>query len=543
MSDQLDQLLKNIEGENLEFKEARSSYPSDKLWKYCAALANEGGGKMVFGVTDARPRKVVGTHAFEQIEKVRAALLEKLRLRVNVEEINHPNGRVLLFAVPPRPFGVPIEVDGVYWSREGDSLLPLPADRLKAIFAEAGHDFSSDICPGLTLDDLDPVAIEGFRSRWFKKSKNQSLIQSPIRQLLFDAEVLTEKGVTYAGLILFGKRKSVREHLAQAEVVFEFRSDESPGPAQQRKEYQQGFFAYYDDLWNTINLRNDVQNYQDGLFILDLPTFEERPVREALLNAVSHRDYRLGGNIFIRQYRDRLVAESPGGFPPGINPGNVLDRQYPRNRRLADVFAKCGLVDRSGQGMDLMFETAFRHGKQPPDFAGTDSFQVTLTLHGQVRDPAFVRFLEKVSKERDYSFTVHDLLVLDHIRWERPIPEGLKTRIPALLEHGIIEKVKGGRHILSRSLYSFLGKRGQYTRQRGLKREKLRALIHQHIEEFKLSGTKLDDLRQALPELPRGQIQVLLRGLAKEKAVHLHGVTRAGLWYPGQHGPDCNVSE
>ena len=75
---------------------------------------------MVFGVPDARPRKVVGTHAFEQIEKVRAALLEKLRLRVNVEEINHPNGRVLLFAVPPRPSGVPFEVVGVYWSREED---------------------------------------------------------------------------------------------------------------------------------------------------------------------------------------------------------------------------------------------------------------------------------------------------------------------------------------------------------------------------------------------------------------------------------------
>jgi ATP-dependent DNA helicase RecG len=79
-------------------------------------------------------------------------------------------------------------------------------------------------------------------------------------------------------------------HLAQAEIVFEYRSAETSGPAQQRLKFQRGFFAVYDDLWAAINLRNDVQHYQDGLFVLDIPTFDERSVREALLNAVSHRN-------------------------------------------------------------------------------------------------------------------------------------------------------------------------------------------------------------------------------------------------------------
>ena len=143
-------------------------------------------------------------------------------------------------------------------------------------------------------------------------------------------------------------------------------------PAQQRVELRQGFFSFYDELWNLINLRNDIQHFQSGLFVLDIPTFSERVVREAVLNAVSHRDYQLSGSVFIRQDPRRLVLESPGGFPVGITEHNILDRQLPRNRRIADIFAKCGLVERSGQGMNLMFELSIQESKPTPDFAGTD---------------------------------------------------------------------------------------------------------------------------------------------------------------------------
>ena len=110
MDEWLDLLLRNLEGENLEFKEARSSYSLEKLSRYCGALANEGGGKVVLGVTDARPRRVVGTRAFEQLERTRAQLLEKVHLRITVEEIQRSEGRVLVFSIPPRPVGVPIPI-------------------------------------------------------------------------------------------------------------------------------------------------------------------------------------------------------------------------------------------------------------------------------------------------------------------------------------------------------------------------------------------------------------------------------------------------
>jgi ATP-dependent DNA helicase RecG len=91
-------------------------------------------------------------------------------------------------------------------------------------------------------------------------------------------------------------------------------------------------------------------------------------VREALLNAVAHRDYRLGGSVFVRQYARRLELVSPGGFPPGITTENIVDQQNPRNRRLAEALAQGGLIERSGQGMNLMVERAIRQSKALPSF-------------------------------------------------------------------------------------------------------------------------------------------------------------------------------
>ena len=174
-----------------------------------------------------------------------------------------------------------------------------------------------------------------------------------------------------------------------------------------------------------------------GFFLFDVPTFAERSVREAILNAISHRDYQLGGSIFVRQHPRRLVVQSPGGFPVGITMDNILDCQSPRNRRIADVFAKCGLVERSGQGMNLMFEQSIKQGKPRPDFAGTDAYNVVLTLHGQVQDPHFVRFLERVGRETTASFGTQDFLVLDLVHREVTVPPSLQHSLRNLKERGV----------------------------------------------------------------------------------------------------------
>ncbi len=532
---QLEVWMHAKEDEHFEFKQASRRYDFEELVKYCVAIANERGGVIVLGVTDRPPRSVVGTQAFGNLERTVAGIIERVHLRINAEEIIHPNGRVLVFHVPSRPIGMPVHYKGRYFMRAGGSLAPMLPDMLKRIFDESAPDYTAEICPKATLDDLDSDGIEDFRNRWMDKSGNENLRTGDAQHLLSDAELLTRDGLTYAALILFGRRDALGRLLPQAEVIVEYRSSDVTGPAQDRYEFRQGFFSFYDKLWQIISRRNDRQHFQDGLFMRDIPTFNEGAVREAILNAISHREYRLGGSVFVRQYPRRLEIVSPGGFPPGITAENILWEQSPRNRRIAETLGKCGLVERSGQGMNRIYETCIMESKPRPDFARTDAYHVSLTLHGQIQNPEFLRFLERLGGERLRSFATEDLLVIDHVFREEPVPEAIRSHLPKLVDSGIIERVsrgRGTRYVLSRQFYGFIGKRGIYTRKRGLDRETNKTLLLKHISENDRSGSRFPEVAQVLPGLSANQIKSLLKELKEESRIECVGRTRAGVWHP-----------
>ena len=541
--EQFRQWLEAPEGARLEFKEARRKYDLKKLFQYCVALANEGGGQILFGVSDQRPRTVVGTQAFSEPGRTEAGLRQRLGHRIPVEEFRYDNRRVVIVHVPARLPGTAWHLDGRYLKRAGDELASLGDAELKSIFDETGPDFSAQRCAA-RLADLSPAALADFRSRWARKAGNPRITQQTDVQTLADAELMVDGELTHAALILFGTRSALGRHLAQAEIVFEYRSSEASGPAQDRTEFREGFFLIHDRLWEKINLRNDRQSYQDGLFRYDILTFDEAVVREALLNAFSHRDYRLGGSVFVRQYAQRLEIVSPGGFPPGIDPENIIDQQNPRNRRIAEALARVGLVERSGQGLNIMVETAIRQGKPLPNFAGSAAHEVRLTLEGGIRDPAFVRFLERLGNEKLMGFSTYDFLALDAIAREQPLTQAMRDRIPGLVEVGAVEqrgRGRGRQYLLSRSLYASLGRAGAYTRKRGLDRETNKALLMQHLTDSGAEGAPIRDLLQVLPTLSRDQVKRLLRELAVEGLAQVIGVTRAGRWFAvdstGQIGP------
>lgn len=531
---ELEEWLKESEGEHLEFKQAKTTYDFTKLWQYCAALANEGGGKVILGVSDKRPRRVLGTGAFNSPQKVVGDLVERMRLRVRAEEVEHPNGRVLIFHVPGCPLGMPIEVNGAYLMRAGEALRSMTQDELRRILFEVGPDFSAEVCKGAKLSDLDKASVQRFLSLWPEKSGKPARAQSPIEQQLEDAELLSGGKITYAALILFGTRQALGRHLAQAEVIFEYRSSETSVPFQQREEFRQGFFGILDDLWNLVNLRNEVETYQDGPFVRQIPTFNERAVREAILNAITHRDYRQAGSIFIRQFPRKLEIVSPGGLPTGITLANILHRQSPRNRRVAEACGRCHLVERSGQGIDLIYRNLIEEGKPVPDFGGTDDYQVSVTLHGDVQNPQFLRFLEQVGREHQTSFDTADLIVLNHLQREEGVPDSLRPRLNYLFEEGIVERIgrgRGVRYILSRRFHSFLGRSGRYTRTKGLDRQTHKELLIRHIRESEPEGAKLSDLQEVLKELSRRQVQELVRELREEGRVSQAGQYRGSRWY------------
>jgi len=145
-----------------------------------------GGGKLVFGITDERPRQVVGSNAFNQPERTRKGLIVKLKIMVGFQLYEYQGKRVLVFDVASRPLGLPVQVDGIAWWYERDSLIPMPEEIRRRIYVEAGFDYSGSICSAANLCDLDESAIKAFRYRLVTKSGNQRFKSLSAEQLLRD---------------------------------------------------------------------------------------------------------------------------------------------------------------------------------------------------------------------------------------------------------------------------------------------------------------------------------------------------------------------
>lgn len=531
----LEELLTQSENERLEFKEAKRNFDSEKLTQYCVALANEGGGYIILGVSDKKPRKIVGSDACRNLDTLKKIQGDRVKLRIDAEEVQHPDGRVVIITVPSRPIGTPVHYKGAYWMRRGESLVGMGPETIKEIINESQPDYSAQICPGATMDHLDPEGVEKLRELWFQSSKNEALLHISAQQLLEDAELTIDGELTYAALILLGSHSGLGRYLAQAETIFEYRSSEASVSHQQRREFRKGFLLYLDELWELIALRNEIHSYREGLFRRDIPTFNEEVIREGLLNALAHRDYRLGGSIFVRQYPKALEIVSPGGFPPGITIENLLERQLPRNRRVAEVLAKCNLVERSGQGADRIFKIQIQESKALPDYSASDDYQVSLRLNGEVRDARFLTFLERIGQETLTSFTTSDFLVIDAVHRGVEINPNLRPRLPKLMDLGVLEKKgrgRGTRYLLSERFYQFTDDRGTYTRLRGLDKEVNKQLLYEHILRNRGDGSPARELQQVLPTKSRDQIYRLMNELREEGKVSLHGRGSSALWYP-----------
>ncbi|MBI5787296.1 MAG: putative DNA binding domain-containing protein [Candidatus Schekmanbacteria bacterium] len=521
--------LKNDEDEHLEFKEAKNNFDFNMLLEYCVALANEGGGKLVLGVSDKKPRRIVGTSAISNIQKMQENLYEKLQLRVEIEKFLKDDKRILIIHVPSRPVGQALHLDGKYLMRIGERLLPMDSAKLKEILNETETDFSAQMCHRATINDLLPEAIQKFRTLWAKKSNKKEILNLSDKQLLKDAELFDGKYLNYAALILLGKRESLGEFLPDAETIFEYRNNASNIEYQDRKDYRIGYLFYCDELWEKINARNEMFHIQEGLFMRDILAFNEEVIREAILNAVCHRDYHLHGSVFIKQYPQKFIIESPGGFPNGVTEENILTKHVPRNRRIAEAFEKIGFVERSGQGARKMFKFNIIEGKGRPDYSKTDNYCVRLALSGTVQDVEFLRYLEKIGKEYQKMFDAEDLLLLDDIRQGRKITS--KKHINKFKEMGLIEScgvTRGTRHLLSKKYYSYVNKGGEYTRKRGLDKDTNKMLIIEHLKHF--TKGKITDFEAVFPGMKRQQIHRLLHSLKKEGKIEFRGSQKSGFW-------------
>ena len=526
--EELDKLLQNQEDENLEFK-AKSSFSDNELFDYCAALANEGGGFLIFGVNNSR--SVVGTNLFQgTLQTYPNKVLNALSIKIQAEELRHQKGRVIVFQIPSRPKGRAVQSRGNhrYPMRAGESLTEMDQETLRAIFIEIDDDFSSKIVSDFSMSDLDQDALEQMRA--LLKLRNSNFSQKSDEEILRALELLNNNGLNYTALILLAKKNKIDEILPGAEIIFEWRQEQNKIGHGFRKEWREPFLKIFNELWKTVSDRNIRIPFQEGLIQREIFAFNELAVREAMLNAVTHRDYTIvSQSIMIKADPGNLLVVSPGGFLPGITPENVLQRQAWRNRRIAEVFQKLGLVERSGQGMDQIFESTIRDGKGLPDLSKSDSTQVSLRIPARIQDKNFILFLEKVGREKQVTFSFEEIYQLELLRRQNALSNLEFKR--KFLDLGIIEKVgrtSGIKYILSHRYYENEERPGVYTRIKGLNREHKKELILEHIRR-EGSGVKKDFI-DAFPDLKVSDISNFLQELKQEGKIKRVGSDRAGSW-------------
>lgn len=315
---ELESILKKPEDYNLECKD-KAQFSEKELAEYCAALANEGGGGYLIHGIKNKTHEVLGTKLYDgTLNAYPNKLLNRLGIRVDAYEILHPDGRVIVFGVSPRPRGRPIPANGKYLMRSGGSLVPMDPETLKKIFAETDPDYSSKILPDCFLDDLDRDALAIFKKLRAEKVGNPSLELSSTEQVLSDVGLIKDNKITFACLILLGKPEIIAKFVPQAETIYEWRESPTQIHYSDRKAWRGPYFKIYDEIWQTINQRNLRIPYQEGFVQREVLAYNKESCREAVNNAVAHRDYSIvGQSIFIRVSPEMFAVESPGGLLPG----------------------------------------------------------------------------------------------------------------------------------------------------------------------------------------------------------------------------------
>ncbi len=468
--------FKKGEGGSVSYNGSGKSAPKDRrrcILGYITALCNEGGGSLVIGMHDDFPHTVVGTkQSIGELGELESRIYSDTSIRVDIYELFEEDKRVLVIDVPSRPIGKVFRFEDVALMRVGEELKPMSDEFYLKIIQEQEPDFSEQFCDGLCIDDLDPNAINILKSKYSKKQDNSSFMGLSDKQALSDLNLVVGEKITNAALILLGKKEIIQSNLPQATVMLEYRANEAQIHFNHRDVFNEPFYLIIDKLWGKINARNGSIPIRKGAYQSDsIPLFNEDVIREAVNNAIAHRDYRLNSETVIKQYPTKMEIISSGGFPHGVTLDNLLTvSSTPRNRLLADVLAKTGIVERSGQGIDKIFLNTLSEGKLPPDYSSSDSFYVFLTLSAQVEDFAFAQFVKGIqdSLDDEHKLTAFDVITLNMIRLgcdKRTIDKGILAK---LLRGKYIEtrgKTSGMYYILSKEYFELSGNTVEYFKK------------------------------------------------------------------------------
>jgi ATP-dependent DNA helicase RecG len=429
--ERLTQLCTLSENEVVEFKEAKKQYDLSKLGQYFSALSNEANllnqneAWLIFGVKDA-DKSIVGTpfrSQFADLQRLKSEIAAQTTHNLTFREIYQlllPEGRVLLFNIPPAPRGMPVAWKEHYYGRDGESLSALNIDELERIRSQSvTKDWSAGICEQACLNDLSSEAL--VRARTLYQTKNPTL-SNDINQwdditFLNKVKLAIRGKITRAAIILLGKSES--EHFispALAKISWILKDKDNL-----EKDFQHftcPFILSVDEVYKKI--RNLKYRYLNGsLFPEEVEQYDPYIIREALHNCIAHQDYTLSGRINLVEKEDgELFFTNVGSFIPE-NVEKVIEQDAPqelyRNPFLAQAMVTLNMIDTIGSGIKRMFTIQRHKGFPLPDYHFSDN-RVAMKVTGKILDMEYAKLLAQLP-----TLSLSEVILLDKVQKQKSL--------------------------------------------------------------------------------------------------------------------------
>lgn len=427
---------RDVEDQDLDFKEWK--YKSinlavEAVIEMAICMANGGGGTVVFGVNDkltGRAKALTGIPFEIDINRLKKAVYDSTdpKLTPHFEDLLIPEGtgRLLVMHVYP---GLPPYTDttGKGKIRVGTDCQPLTGTLRRRVMVETGEtDYTSDEIPEDFSTLISPAALEQLRKVAQQERAPGDLLHLNDHDLLSALGVLRGLHITRAGILLAGKDEAIRQFVpGYLWTHFRMRTDTE---YTDRMDGWDSLPSALLRITDRIMADNPITTVQYGMFHFEYRTYPEIVLREALMNAFSHTDYRLAGPILVRQYPIRLEISNPGGFIGGISPDNILHHPpVARNPHLVEALTRLRLVNRGNLGVPRMFQALLIEGKEAP-IIEEQGESVKIIFISEAMSPAFRTFVAEES-QRGRELRVDNLLILHFLLRHPEIDTTVAARI------------------------------------------------------------------------------------------------------------------
>ena len=477
----------------IEFKSDRNMLSDRALVEAVVALSNSDGGLLLLGVEDATG-EVTGLHPRHRGTGTPAALIANRTipsLHVDVTEVSVRGVPVFVIEVPRAP-GLVGTSDGYYARRrikpdgapESVPMNPFEIQQRMAYLRLV--DFSAQPMPEIALSERDPLQRERMRATIRQnRFSDKALLELDDEDFDLALGLVREfsgrRLLTLAGVLFLTNESVIREHVPTYETAFQVLS----GTNVLVNEFsRRPLVEVFDDFEMRFKARVEEREVMRGLYRMSVPNYDLTGFREAVVNALVHRDYAQMGTVVVKLDDAGLSISNPGGFVEGVTLDNLMNVEpKPRNPLLADISKRIGLAERTGRGIDRIFEGTLRFGRPRPSYARSTSTSVHLFVANAEPDFAFLDLLNAEESRTGKDFPFHSLLILAALRENRRLNcealakvmqtqvEVARSAVEELVEGGIVEAQGRGssrEYLLSARVYKRRGQELEYVRQAGL---------------------------------------------------------------------------